>query len=340
LQENYASICGFSLEEFDTVFAEYMEPLLKSLKDKKTLAQEAKIADARQLILNWYDGYSWDGKTKVLNPWSILKVFQLGKLNDYWTQTGAPSFLEDLSQAGKVNFNELKNPKPIVEQLNVIELGEDLKPVPLMFQAGYLTVEKVDDTKGISKYHLGFPNLEVKSGIIPLLLSLEPIDDPLIAQQQCQNMLNSLINLDPSGFQNSFGQYLSVFPHNLHIALEAYYHTLFQSAMLMAGARVNTEASVGDGRYDASYTAPDGTIFVFELKYCSYKGTDGKELSELQARKKMEENANIAMTQIEDTNYTKPFRGTGAAIYKVALVVGDRTEVLSVFKKESASSLT
>jgi hypothetical protein len=49
----------------------------------------------------------------------------------------------------------------------------------------------------------------------------------------------------------------------------------------------------------------------------------------------MEESSNTAMKQIEDTNYTKPFRGTGAAIYKVALVVGDRTEVLSVFKKEN-----
>jgi hypothetical protein len=204
-----------------------------------------------------------------------------------------------------------------------------------MFQAGYLTVEKVDKTKVVPKFHLGFPNLEVKAGIIPLLLSLGPIEDPLTAHKQCQNMLSSLINLDPSGFQTSLGQFLSLFPYNLHIALEAYYHTLFQSAMLMAGAKVNTEGSVGDGRYDASYTAPDGTIFVFELKYCSYKGARGKELSELQARKKMEESVNAAMGQIEKKNYTKPFRGTGAVIYKVALVVGDRTEVLSVFKEEN-----
>jgi hypothetical protein len=334
LDENYASICGFTLEEFDTVFQEYMEPLLKSLKEDGAIAQQASIGDLRQLILDWYDGYSWDGKTKILNPWSILKVFQRGHFGNHWMRTGSPRFLVELTKAGKLNFNELKNPQPIVEDLNVIELGEELNPVPLMFQSGYLTVEKVDKTKEVSEYQLGFPTLEVKASIIPLLLSLEPIQQPLVAYKQCKNMLNSLINLDPSGFQKSLGQYLSIFPHNLDIPLEAYYHNLFQSALLIAGAKVNTEGSVGDGRYDARYTAPDGTIFVFELKYCSHKGPKGKELSELQVKKNMEESAKEAMLQIEKKNYTKPFRGTGAAIYKVALAVGGRTEVLSVFKKE------
>jgi hypothetical protein len=49
----------------------------------------------------------------------------------------------------------------------------------------------------------------------------------------------------------------------------------------------------------------------------------------------MEKKAAIAMKQIEETNYTKPYRTLVCDIYKAALVVGGRTEVLIQFKKES-----
>jgi hypothetical protein len=150
-------------------------------------------------------------------------------------------------------------------------------------------------------------------------------------------MLNSLNNQDKIGFENSFGQYLSGFPYSTHEAHEAHYHALFQSAMLLAGADIITEGSVGDGRYDASYIAPDGTVFVFELKYCPLKGPDGVKFSkEEESKLKMEKSAIEAMKQINETNYTKPFKGIGSPIYKVALVVGGRTEVLAVFEKEDA----
>jgi hypothetical protein len=206
-----------------------------------------------------------------------------------------------------------------------------------MFQAGYLTVERVDETKQYPKYYLGFPNLEVKSGIVPLLLSLAPIQEPLDALDQCKNMLNSLIALDKVGFENSFGQYLSCFPYSAHEAHEAHYHALFQSAMLIAWAKLVSDGSVGDDEYNASYTAPDGTIFVFELKYCSLIGPKGYKLFDIEAKNEMEKTAAMAMKRLDETNYTKPFRGTGSLVYKVALVIGGRTEVLVVFEKEEAN---
>jgi hypothetical protein len=149
-------------------------------------------------------------------------------------------------------------------------------------------------------------------------------------------MLNSLNNQDKIGFENSFGQYLSGFSYSTHDAHEAHYHALFQSAMLLAGADIVTEGSRGDGKFDASYTASDGTVFVFELKYCPLKGPDSAKLSTDESKLKMEKSAIEAMKQIVETNYTKPFRGVSYTIYKVALVLGGRTEVLAVFETEKA----
>jgi hypothetical protein len=104
--------------------------------------------------------------------------------------------------------------------------------------------------------------------------------------------------------------------------------------MLLAGEYIESEGSVGDGKYDARYVAPDGTVFVFELKYCPLKGTKGDKHLDIETRNEMEKAAAIAMKQIDEKNYTKPFRGTGSLVYKVALVIGGRTEVLVVFEKD------
>jgi hypothetical protein len=79
----------------------------------------------------------------------------------------------------------------------------------------------------VNAYFLDFPNLEVKVGTIPLLLSLEPLKDPLEAKQQCDSVLNSIIKLDAIGFQEYFGYFLSSIPYNLHEDHESYYHTMF-----------------------------------------------------------------------------------------------------------------
>jgi hypothetical protein len=54
----------------------------------------------------------------------------------------------------------------------------------------------------------------------------------------------------------------------------------------------------------------------------------------------MENKAAEAIRQMETRNYTQIYRGPGQTIYKVALVVGGRSRVLAVFKRdEDAGSL-
>jgi hypothetical protein len=58
-----------------------------------------------------------------------------------------------------------------------------------------------------------------------------------------------------------------------------------------------------------------------------------EELSTDEKTVVMETKALEAMAQIEGKKYTNSYKGTGALIYKVALVVGGRTDVLVVIKK-------
>jgi hypothetical protein len=44
-------------------------------------------------IKYWYNGYSWDGKTSVYNPFSTLLFFDKKEFSGYWFETGTPTFL-------------------------------------------------------------------------------------------------------------------------------------------------------------------------------------------------------------------------------------------------------
>ncbi|MDR1656681.1 MAG: AAA family ATPase [Deltaproteobacteria bacterium] len=246
LDEKYASICGFTEADLNSLFPDYMEEMLEILKTKGASPPEATITNLKKLITDWYDGYTWDGQTKIFDPWSILHAFERNLFGDYWSQTGGvPTFLVNLVQTGLVDFNVFRVKISIIKSLNRILLGQTLTLIPLLFQSGYLTVDKIDKSKIISVFHLRIPNLEVKAGIIQLLLSMEPIKQPLAAWEKACRMVSSLIKLDAEGFENAFGSFLAEFPDSSQAPPEAYYHSLFQAALLLADAKIDSEVFGG-----------------------------------------------------------------------------------------------
>ena len=153
-------------------------------------------------------------------------------------------------------------------------------------------------------------------------------------------MTRSLIRLDEAGCQISFGAYFSCFPFSLlgdgdKPGQESLYHALPVSAMQLADADFVVEGAVGDGRCDGCFRAPDGnSVFIIELKYCPGEKDKEKKFLYDELAQKMDEMADIALRQIDEKRYAKPYWRTGVSVYKVALVVGARTEVRVVIQKE------
>ena len=66
-------------------FEDYLKDALDHLEiDRTTLLEQLRI---------WYDGYSWNGKDRVYNPFGVLKFLSHLEFNNYWFATGTPSFL-------------------------------------------------------------------------------------------------------------------------------------------------------------------------------------------------------------------------------------------------------
>lgn len=85
MDDDYATMLGFTEEEVRA----YFTLRVQQLAHQQGLSEEV-LWDKIRLH---YNGYSWDGKNYVYNPFSLLSFLQSGVFNNYWFETGTPTFL-------------------------------------------------------------------------------------------------------------------------------------------------------------------------------------------------------------------------------------------------------
>ncbi|KZX12182.1 ATP-binding protein [Methanobrevibacter filiformis] len=162
LDKNFATICGYTQEELERYFGEYISKLAKNLS--------FSYDEILEKIKYWYDGYSWDGENSVYNPQSTMVAFNRLKFNNYWFKTGTPRFL--------IDFMKLYDTQPILEPVITDESSfdsfdiEDISEIGLLFQTGYLTVKKLQLIDEEEEYTLAIPNNEVKNSTLKHLLNI------------------------------------------------------------------------------------------------------------------------------------------------------------------------
>ncbi|MDR2302077.1 MAG: AAA family ATPase [Deltaproteobacteria bacterium] len=263
-----AAICGFTIQEFDNLFPKHMERLLSRFISNKAMPPGSTVSDLRRLVLDWFDGYGWGGQTRVLNPWAILNTFDDNIVDDYWTQSGG--FTSFLAKRVK---ERLGGPKSIEAEISlskasdVMELGENLNPVAALFQTGYLTVERVKKGSENAEYLLKFPNLEVKSHLVPILFDLGLVDNPFAAKKQALAMARAITERDAEGFKDSFDDFLKVSFPGLRVSNKAHCQAIIEVAMFLADQKIKTRVALGEGGLGASFETPDGSAFNLKLTH-------------------------------------------------------------------------
>jgi hypothetical protein len=81
LNPGYNAICALADDEFETYFPEYLPRVLAYDVSEGLIATDATLEDLKNMILGYYDGYCWDGKTRVLNPYSLIILLAEKSLN-------------------------------------------------------------------------------------------------------------------------------------------------------------------------------------------------------------------------------------------------------------------
>jgi len=255
LHPQYGSITGYTEEDLDNTFAAFLEDGIDGLRG---------IA-LREKIRLWYNGYSWNGTTRVYNPVSLLNLFDQRRFAAYWFSTGTPKFLIDLFRRQQLEASELGSLE--ISELSLEGFAPDkVDLVSMLFQTGYLTIKKRLDTPLGSTYQMGFPNREVEQSFLTHILASYASGDPGHLGVKMWKLGKHLANRDLDSFCEGLCGLFASIPYNIFIEdREAYYHTVIYLALTLSGVRVIGEVQTNKGRIDAVIETDDH-IYVLEFK--------------------------------------------------------------------------
>ena len=297
LLPRFATICGFTEHEVQTIFK---EDICEMAKDFKLTPKEmyAKIKFK-------YDGYHFaGGADAVFNPFSLLNALGDRLLKNYWFASGTPTFLIKQMQHFHTDITSLDSldvPESAFDQPT-----ENMKDaLPLLYQSGYLTIKDYD-AEG-ETYFLSIPNQEVRvgyvNGLLPTYTGLNSGDVQVgFALKFWRALKQDDIDLAMSHMQSYLAgiPYIEGFKQKLAEATtkEGFYEYTFYLIFSMLNVYVRTQVKVAGGRVDMVIFMPD-TIYVMELK--------------------VGDTARHALDQIDARGYAKPYLTDGRRVMKVGI---------------------
>ena len=271
LTKKYADICGYTQSELESEFAEYIADGNIDKQDLKT----------------WYNGYNFAGteEQKVYNPFDILLFFSKGyEYRAYWFETATPTFLVKLLQSKHYFIPNLEKVTVSDNQLSNFDI-ENIPLLTLLFQTGYLTIEKPTKIGTQYAYVLRYPNLEVKASLNNSLLEIG-------AELNCknQNSYDLSIALNENSFDQLkiiLGSHFASIPHDWYrkndIAnYEGFYASVVYSYLAALGYELIAEDVTNHGKIDLTIIMPD-KILIFEFKLIKH-GTAAEAIEQIKAK--------------------------------------------------------
>ena len=287
--DKYSDICGVSKEELLTLF----EDDIKALAEDNEITYEEALAELK----HQYDGYHFSGKGKdMYNPYSLFHTLKNNEFGEYWFSTGTPTFLIELLQKKHLDMLGLDEITATAGRFDT-PTEKLTDPVPVLYQSGYLTIKGYNRRSKLFK--LGFPNSEVKTGFSDSLFRYYAPDNMGDKDALYAAYFDCLVDHDDmDAFLPHLQTFYKKFPYTLVNNNERHYQAVLYTCLLMVGADVRPEVPTADGRIDmVLYTKM--SIYVLELKY--------------------EQDALVAMQQIDDKDYAAAFAEDGRKVYKVGI---------------------
>ena len=313
MSKKYANICGIPVGELEVYFGDRIEDM----------ESNGVFQNLRESILFWHDGYSWDGSTKLLNPYGLISFFQHEEFKSFWYASGSPTYLIDLIKQKPESIPELKDLVILESALDAIDI-KNLEIGSLLFQTGYLTVaERMQpDQNRAPEYLLEIPNFEVRDAFFRQLTAGLVEKEHIVTDGYYLQIKKALEAGDMQGILNVLKSLFSGIPYQLHVDAKAYYHSIFVAVMNVLGFKTGAEVSVSRGRIDADLELGD-KIYVFEFKY--EKCPPGAD--EETKRKISEKALENGMKQIREEGYANKYTGSGKTLYLAAFAFLGRDSI-------------
>ena len=288
MDEEYSTMLGYTQEELEKNFREYIEDGLK----RSNTTRENYLASLKY----WYDGYHFTAEGEaVYNPVSIGLFFNKGGrfFRNYWINTGGMTYLlTEIAKRVKFDVSLGLGLKISEDKLNSTDIIQMLKTniskenfLSLLYQTGYLTIKKAEVIRGSYLLTLGYPNEEVENGLNEILLpayigSASNSFDSLVIKSYFDSANVSEAMTVLSSIFASIPYYELVFDR------ESAWHAGFVCMMNIIGADIISESATNRGRIDCVLMCPED-IYIIEFKF--------------------NQSADRAIEQIRENKYYEPY---------------------------------
>jgi hypothetical protein len=289
LNPKYCDICGITQDELERDFENEIQEIAKNnYNDKQAYLDELK---------RFYNGYRFSqAETTVYNPFGILKHIHSGGLfENYWFETGTPTFLVKLIEAQHIDILKLENYAVNVEAFGKFDV-ENMPAVPVLYQSGYLTIKSYNNA--LKEYLLDYPNEEVRSAFSRFLVKNYLHVSGEIAQSFAMDLSRSLFTGDVETALNLIRSFFASIPYDLIVEKEKYFQLVIHLVFRMLGYKCRSEVRTATGRIDTLVETCD-YVYCFEFK--------------------LNGNAEDALKQIDDKEYLLPWKGTGKKLIKAGV---------------------
>ena len=293
LDPGYATICGYTDTDLDTVFA----PELPGLD--------------RDEIRKWYNGYNWLGDEKLYNPFDLLLLFDSRNFEPHWFETGSPTFLFRMMMERGVSPMELEHRNTDIQQLSKFDVG-NIGIDALLFQTGYLTITGKEQDGIQTFYTLDYPNLEVRQSLNQGLLDYLGREGREVSDSG-KEIGSLLMANDFDGFADCLRSFFAGIPYqwrgtNGPARYEAWYAGMLYACFRTIGLDLRVEDSSSRGRADMVVLHGD-QVFVFEFKMAD--GEDDRD-----------DAAQRAIEQIREKGYAEKYKNRNEPVHLIGVAFG------------------
>ena len=294
MDELFGDIVGYTQAELEDNFSGWIDAAAEKLQRPRSELLEG--------IKEYYDGFCFDGVTRLYNPFSVMQCLQKTRLGNYWYSSGSPSFIVEYMKRHGIEAPESYRHRVVNVDFAESQEIERACPESFLYQSGYLTIESREE----QELTLDYPNREVLDSLSRMYLELVYRVEGYVSIGS--SLWRALKDGEIGEAVRLYNGALAGIPYeDFSGQSESLYRSLFLMLLRGAGVTAHGEVHTHRGRSDVLACFSDRMV-VLEFKLAQSVG----EIDRLRAE---------GQRQIEEKGYAKPFDAEQRAVSTGVIVV-------------------
>lgn len=301
-EREFSTLCGITEKEIH----EQLDDYVQQMADTNGISKDECYKELKK----WYEGYHFSKDVvDIYNPFGLMKALYHKDFNEYWFESGTPTFLVKEIQKNNMKLSNLDRVECDENDISKIDNFAG-NPVPLLFQSGYLTIKGYD--KFFKTYILGMPNQEISEAFTKFILNF---NFPKTGTEDFSitNFARDVIKGDYKGFMKRLTAMFADNSYQIVGEAELYFQNVTYLIFKLLGFYTEAERTTSDGRIDAVVKTPQ-YIYVFEFK--------------------LDKPAKEALEQINSKEYTLPFNAGERKLFKIGVSFSSETRKIAEWVAE------